>query len=281
MSAGLSAYKEDGSLLFDTEKITYGLLKSGYLALLTTWPRLNYRSANLDPNDGSSWSESSYRDNIFGFSVTGAVAPIVFISGLGVSVGSSRAGDTTTFYYTGATISTKYYYFDSMRDTLTGAGLKCYSSGGTLTFNSLQCPLNIFETITAPPPPPSVIIAGRTAWLLPYVGATITNTSISPGGPPNVLSSVILPLPPGEYAASLPFSRSITMGGRDGYYPDMVAAAEGAAGVSNGVRFMFTVAARTTQLLSTTYSEAFYNIPTDRYPTAMIIRVENLPFPFN
>ncbi|CAI3807009.1 hypothetical protein GLGCALEP_04269 [Pseudomonas sp. MM221] len=32
MPAGLKVYKENGQLLFDTEKITYGLLKSGYLS---------------------------------------------------------------------------------------------------------------------------------------------------------------------------------------------------------------------------------------------------------
>lgn len=281
MSAGLKVFKENGGLLFDTEKITYGLLKSGYLQLLTTWPRLELRSEGLDPADPGSWRESSFADNIFGFSVTDAVAPIVFISGSGSSCGSSRSGSTTTFYFIGATTSTKYYYFDTMRDTLSGAGLKCYNESGVLTFNSLQYPLDIAAVVTAPARPAAIPgLPGMYA--NPYVGGTAVNGSISSGAPYNTVSSVVVPIGAGEYAAALTFSRSAGMGDRRNQNYSIYATAiqEGAGGVSGGVRFMFCIAARSTQLISNTGSGSFYDIPTT-YPTALAIRTENLPFPFN
>lgn len=280
MSARLLINKEDGNLLIDTEKITYGLLKSGYLELLTMWPRLDLRSGQLDPSSPSSWKESTVRDSVFGFSVSGAVAPIVFISGLGSACGSSKSGDTTTFYFIGATTATKYYYFDTMRNTIFGAGLKCYDEAGVLTFNSLQRPLNIVATVTAPNRPAQYPgLPGY--YTAPYIGASVTNGSISPGAAANVLVRVTVPLAAGEYAASISFSRSAGMGARDSYYPYLMTIQEGAGGVSGGVQFMFCVAARTTELISNSYPNGFFNIPVDRYPTALVIRTEDLPFPFN
>ncbi|MNM96559.1 hypothetical protein D3C81_1090390 [compost metagenome] len=168
-----------------------------------------------------------------------------------------------------------------MRDTLNGAGLKTFrEADGVLTFNSLQYPLNIVATVTAPQRPPELNgVAGY--YGAPYVGATVTNGSISPGGPPNVLSRVTVPLGAGEYAASITFSRGASMGQRENYYWYLVAISEGAGGVSGGVQFMFCVAARTTQLQSNRFPNGFFNIPVDRYPQALVIRTENLPFPFN
>jgi len=37
--AELIVKKEDGSLLFDTDKISYGLIKSGHLAYAGNWNR--------------------------------------------------------------------------------------------------------------------------------------------------------------------------------------------------------------------------------------------------
>lgn len=291
MSAGLKVYKEDGTLLFDTEKITYGLLKSGYMTLLLNWPRLDYRSANLPPNEGSSYSESSITDAIHGFSVTGAIAPIVFIVGSGISCGSSRSGDTTTFYYIGASPSTKFYYFDTMRDTLNGAGLKCYDEAGTLTFNSLQYPLNIVATISAPPPPAPTVINGVATYGVPFVGATRLAMRFINSGPYYCVARVFISVGSGEFAAATTFSRSFGQGRMDGMsapgtpFPAVTnqqAHMDGAHGASGGIYFMACDAARTTMYWGApvTYN-SYYGIPTDKYPEALVIRTDNLPFPFN
>lgn len=278
MAAGLQAYKEDGSQLFDTEKITYGLLKSGYLSLQTSWPRLLLKSGQLDPNDGGNWTEDTSRmEPVLGFSVTGAVAPIVFISGDGCPAGSSRSGGTTTFYFVGCSTTTKYYYFDTMRDTLSGAGLKTFrESDGVLTFNSLQYPLNIVAAVQ-PPAPGTPYTPGY--WTSPYNGGVTTNGALISGAPANIVSRVTVPISAGEFAAAITFTRGCGIWGSN-YYPYTVAASEGAGGVSGGVRFMFSVATRTTQLAGNATANLYFDIPSVR-PTALIIRTENLPFPFN
>ncbi len=273
MAAGLRVYKENGSLLLDTEKITYGLLKSGYLSQLTTWPRLFYRSDNLDPNDPSSYQEGNPRDPVFGFSVNGAVAPIVFITGPGSTSGASKSGDVTSFYYLGADASTKFYYFDTMRNTETGAGLKCFSQGGELTFNSLQYPLNIIASVQAPLPGPTIPNTSGQRFS-PYAGGSVSVSSSN--GP---LAEVLVPISGGEFAASITFTRSCGFSG-DRPYPYLCGLQEGAYGVSGGVRFMFRLGGRTTEYLRVG-ANTFLDLPTDRYPTALVIRTETLPFPFN
>lgn len=277
MSAGLRVFKEDGSPLFDTEKITYGLLKSGYLSLQASWPRLKLRSAQLNPTDPASWAETSPVDQIHGFVVTGAVAPIVFISGPGNTAGSSKSGDTTTFLFVGASTATKFYYFDTMRNTLTGAGLKCFDESGALTFNSLQHPLNIIAAVQ--PPPPGGAIAPGSPWRnLPHSGGSNINAGYNPG--PSATVTVAVP-GGGDLAASINFTRGCTLWGV-GAYPYTAAASEGAYGTSGGVIFRFRLATRTTEAPGGATSNTLWaNIPTDRYPTALVIRTENLPFPFN
>lgn len=290
MSAGLKVYKENGQLLFDTEKITYGLLKSGYLSFLVNWPRLDYRSASLPPNEGSSYAESSFADAIHGFSVTGAVAPIVFISGSGISCGSSKSGDTTTFYFIGASPSTKFYYFDTMRNTLNGAGLKCYDESGTLTFNSLQYPLNIVDTISAPAPPTPSVVGGIAQYTVPFAGATKLATRFINSGVYYCVARIFIAVGSGEYAASTTFSRSFGQGIMDSMsapgtpfpaYSNQQAHMDGAYGATGGIYFMACDAARTTMYPGSSAYNRYYDIPTDRYPQALVIKTDNLPFPFN
>ncbi|MFV3287043.1 hypothetical protein ACNFCI_23840 [Pseudomonas sp. NY15356] len=289
----MKVFKEDGSLLFDTEKITYGLLKSGYLTFQVNWPRLDYRSANLPPNEGGSYAESSIVDAIHGFSVTGAVAPIVFIVGSGISCGSSRSGDTTTFYYIGASPSTKFYYFDTMRNTLNGAGLKCYDESGTLTFNSLQYPLNIVATIPAPAPPPPTIIDGVASYGVPFAGATKLATRFINSGPYYCVARVFIAIGSGEFATSTSFSRSFGQGFMDSMsspgspFPargNQQSHMDGAHGANGGIYFMSCDAARTTMYWGAQANymyNSYFSIPTDKYPEALVIKTENLPFPFN
>lgn len=289
MSAAFKAYKEDGTILVNTERITYGLLKSGYMTLQASWPRLYYRSANLPPDAGSSYDESSVVDAIYGFSVTGAVAPIVFISGTGISCGSSRNGNVTTFFYIGASPSTRFYYYDTMRNTLSGAGLKCYDEMGELTFNSLQHPLNILATISAPAPPAPNSLG---SYGVPFAGATKSATRFIDSGPWYLVARVFIPVSGGEFAASTTFSRSFGQGFHDaltapGTFParsNQQAHMEGAYGASNGIYFMSCDAARTTMFWGAQSSymyNSYFSIPTDRYPEALVIRTDSLPFPFN
>ncbi|BBH46891.1 hypothetical protein [Pseudomonas sp. KU43P] len=290
MSAGLKVFKDNGTLLFDTEKITYGLLKSGYLSFQLNWPRLDHRSAQLPPNEGSSFAESSIADPIHGFSVTGAVAPIVFITGSGISCGSSKSGDTTIFYFIGASPSTKFYYFDTMRNNLNGAGLKCYDESGALTFNSLQRPLDIVTVIQAPPPPTPTVWNGIKLYGVPFLGATRQATRFINSGPYYCVTRVFVSIGSGEYAASTTFSRSFGQGIMDDMsapgspcpsYGYMQAHMDGAYGAVGGIYFMACDAARTTMVISTTGSRNYFDIPTDRYPQALVIKTDNLPFPFN
>lgn len=291
MSAGMKVWKEDGSLLFDTEKITYGLLKSGYMSYLLSWPRLEYRSANLPPNSGSSYSESSVVDAIHGFSVDGAVAPIVFIVGSGISCGSSKTGNTTTFYYIGASPSTKFYYFDTMRNTLFGAGMKCFREADeVLTFNSLQVPLNIVSTIRAPAPPSPGSAGGVATYSVPFAGASRLATRFINSGVYYCVSRIFIPIASGEFATATTFSRSFGQAAMDsmsgaGTFPargNQQAHMDGAYGADGGIYFMACDAARTTMYWGAQFTyNAYYSIPTDRYPEALVIRTDNLPFPFN
>jgi hypothetical protein len=290
MSAGLKVYKGDDELLFNTDNITFGLLKSGYLEFLLSWPRLDYKSNNLDPGSGSSYSESSFVDAIHGFSVTGAVAPIVFINGPGISCGSSKSGDTTTFYYIASSPATKFYYFDTMRDTLSGAGLKCYDESGVLTFNSLQYPLNVIEVISAPAPPTPTVYNGINQYTVPFVGAAKAGKRFINSGVYYCVASVFISVGSGDYATSTTFSRSFGQGIMDSMsvpgtpfpaYSYQQAHMDGAYGSSGGIYFMSCDAARTTMYPNTSAYNRYYSIPTDRYPQALVIQTDGLPFPFN
>ncbi|MCO7515688.1 hypothetical protein NJF44_10805 [Pseudomonas guariconensis] len=288
----MKIFKENGSLLFDTEKITYGLLKSGYMSLVTTWPRLSYKSANLPPNEGSSYDESSTpggMDLIHGFSVTGAIAPIVFINGPGISCGSSRSGNTTTFYYIAASTDTKYYYFDTMRGTLSGAGLKCYGEDGTLTFNSLQVPLDVDYSYTCPLPPAKNplgyydrVFAGGTLAAKRFA----SNTNY----PAYMTCTLFVPIASGEFAVSTSFSRSFGQWPFDNFSPsgsfparsNQQAHMDGCYGGSGGIYWLSCDAARTTMYWGAVSAyQSYFDIPTDKLPQALVIRTNNLPFPFN
>lgn len=287
MTTGFISYKPDGSVLYDTSKVSYGLLKSGYLSLQTYWPRLDLRSVQLDPSDPANWTESSTTEPVLGFSVTGAVAPIVFITGSGSPCGSSKVGDVTTFFYIAASTSTKFFYFDTMRDTGPVTGMKCYRDDGTLTFNSSQRPLNIVATVVPPEPSP-ITIPGTTYRGSPYVGSTRFYGPVYPGGPENVINRVRVPLGSAEeFAAYVNFTRTAGLGPLTSpyIYPFLTAVQEGAYGVSGGVEFMFCMSARTTllpqQRAPAQSANAYFDVPTDRYPVALVIRTSGYPFPYN
>lgn len=281
MAGKFVAYREqDQSLLFDTEKICYGLRKSGYLQLVAYWPMKNLRSAHLDPNNGANWAESSPIEPIYGISLSGWASPMAFLVGDGSPCGEILENGIKTLLFVGASGSTKCFVFDLMSDAGPITGMKCFrESDGRLSFNSSQPPLNIFASIRAPDPGARVA-SGSDYRYTAYTGGY---NSISNPGRPVMKSYVDVPLGGGELAAYINFTRSAACNGSNsGLGGFEYGCQEGAFGYSGGVRFMFTIAAVTTQTVT---GGAPYNywrqIPIDRFPTALVVRTSGLPFPFN
>lgn len=283
--ANLTVRKEDGSLLFDTNKISYGLIKSGNLVSAGNWSRYvcTSNACRQDPGWGGNWTPKNFGDQVFSFSVVGAKSPIVFITGGGCLAGTKVEGNVKTFYYGGtASASTKFYCFDLMREGGTGPALRTYRDDRTLTFNSRQVPLNIFQAVRAPDRGneySNFYIRGF--YYTAYQGGYNWQAGEF------VTTSVDIPIPGGgDVAACLPWSRSCAAEINDVLWYRM-ALTEGAFGGSGKITFQFAVASETTfGEVNPTSSPAnrgvpfFANIPTDRYPTALVIKTEGLPFPF-
>ncbi|WP_145186148.1 hypothetical protein [Pseudomonas sp. URMO17WK12:I11] len=289
MSARFVALREDTSQLFDTRYIAYGLRKSGYLQQVGSWPRLYLRSIQLDPSNPSNYSETSQTDILFGFAVEGAVAPIVFINGSGISCGSSKVGNITTFFFMLASASTKFYYFDTMRDSGPINGLKCWNEANVLTFNSSQVPLNIIANVAAPPPGNPL----ASGYGVVYQGGS--NSWDRPSGVSGYYvswtSRVFMPIGAGEFAASIIYSRTMGQGKRErspspdpGLSPaivNLMACMDGCFGSSGGITFVAADAARTTMYQSNAYVNTYFDIPAGVLPNALVIRSSDYPFPYN
>jgi hypothetical protein len=291
--SNLTAYKDTGEILFDTNLISYGLVKSGYMAFLQSWTRKVLRSAQLDPNDGANWTtttatgDAGTGDQIYGFTVYNTISPIVFITGSGCLVGSAVSGNTITFYYTNADTNTRYYCFDLMADNFGGSTfLKTYDTAGRLTFNSLQPPLNVLAAVQAPGP------SGLDAnghYVCCYNGGENVRRAYGQGAMGAKLDSRInIGLGGEEYAAYLPWSRSVgisDMMGGNAFTHTMYSGSEGVYGYNGGITFMFGATGGTTQSYPSTVGWSlpcsFFNLPTDRYPVALVIRTSDLIFPYN
>lgn len=292
--SSLKVWKDTGVLLFDTDKISYGLLKSGYLILQEAWTRRLLRSSNVDPNDGANWiasavvvagSTSSYNDNIYTFTVTNGVSPIVFLTGRGCLSGVTRSGSTFTFYYVNVEPNTKAYCFDLMRDTAGSPYLKTYTSDGVLSFNSLMTPLNVAMAIQAPPPQGDQSIKyPPDSTFKAYVNGYYIYQQTSPTN--QLTCRVDIPISSGtEYAAHLPWSRGCKFLGTDSRFVEYNGV-EGCAGYNGGIQFQFGPSAATPQAFPSYGVGAprpppIYQVPTDRYPTALVIKTSTYPFPFN
>lgn len=290
----LRVYKESGEILFDTALISYGLIKSGYMAYQQTWQRRTLISSQLDPNNGANWTPVTVTvnpdhktDALHGFTVANATSPIVFIVGPGCLNGTFRSGNDITFYYSNAGTSTKFYCFDLMADNISGSPyLKTWDATGRITFNSLQTPLNVVNTIQAPGP--GVLSGGRyaTTYASGY-NYSLNSGPVNEYNWPRLISRVDIPLGAGfEYAVYLPWSRSVgindsfPLGGFDSY--SQYGGIEGAFGGSGNISFIFGASAGTTYDDTVPSSNTgFFNLPTDRYPVALVIKTANLPFPYN
>lgn len=287
MAAKLIVTKEDGTQLFDTTKIAYGLVKSGYMSYAERWLRYTKPFVNTDPDKGSSWQPDRAGDEIHQFSVSGAKSPIVFLVGRGTLTGASVSGSTTTFFYTNASASTKCYCFDLMTDSIPGGPyLKTFREDGVLTFNSLQRPLNVIAAISSPPIGPAVG-DGYGGVTNAYVGGWSEQSSdrnIPQAA--GYLCGIDISVGAEEYAAHLPWSRGagcrfvFRTGG-----PTSFGVVEGAYGRAGGISFMFGPAGATTNgsfSFGTGFRAAprWDNVPTDRLPSALVIRTAEYPFPY-
>ncbi|MFJ7312965.1 hypothetical protein ACIQVE_09365 [Pseudomonas sp. NPDC098747] len=285
--------KESGELLFDTDLICYGLVKSGYVTYQETWSRRTLRSAQLDPNNGANWVPVSVTydpahkaDALYGFTLYNSISPIVFLVGPGCLNGTSLAGNAMTFLFSNADASTKFYCFDLMADNIPGSPyMKTRNVNGLITFNSLQPPLNIVYAIQAPAPPtPSGGKYGTT-----YSGGYNYNLNSGPVNQYNrsrLISRIDIPLSAGyEYAAYLPWSRSVGIYDASdiGGYPAYIqyGGAEGAFGGMGNMSFIFGASAGTTMASPLTANTHFFSLPIDRFPVALVIKTNNLPFPYN
>lgn len=289
MAAGkLIVKKSSGELLYDTRNISYGLVKSGFLSYFDNWRRLRLRGVNVDPNIGSSWvNEGIPGDNQYGFTLDKPKSPIVFLVGKGVVTGVSVSGTAKTYLFAGATTETKYYCFDLMQDdSIKGASLKARDANGGLNFNSNQIPLNVVLAKTAPGPGPSDRF-GRP--VTTYDGGFNERISYQTTSASAIVHSVVdIALEAyAEYAAFLPWSRScgvIDTNSMQGGSRSIYGVSEGAYGRVGGISFLFAPPGRTTHQdwSSNNQAEISYEaLPVDRFPVALVIRTESLPFPFN
>lgn len=298
LMANLQAYKDTGELLFDTNLISYGLVKSGYLTYIESWTRKTLRSSQLDPNDGGNWTKTvatpgtDFADQVYGFTVYNTISPIVFITGSGTLAGTAFSGNAITFYYANAPANTKFYCFDLMADNMAGSTyLKTYDTTGRITFNSLQPPLNVVAAIQAPPYVGAQDAQYPQLHSVAYVGGYYYQQQAAVlRDKPQLTYKVDIPLVSGvEYAAYLPWSRGCKIWDtwstnlRPCYQYDGV---EGCGGYVGGIRFMFGPSAGTPEAYPTVgpgipMPPPFYQVAIDRYPVALVIKTANLPFPFN
>jgi hypothetical protein len=285
MAGKFVAYREsDQELLFDTDLICYGLRKSGYLQFVANWSQKYIRSIGLDPNNGANWyDDPSPREPIYGISLSKWASPLAFLVGDGSPCGEMLVGGVKTLLFVGASANTKAYVFDLMTDDGPVTGLKCFrDSPSELTFNSGQPPLNIIASVEAPPPGPLVSPSydfRYTAYAGGYNAIIGTN-----GGTTyfQMKSYANVPVAAGELAAAITFTRSAACNGsHSGSGGGEVGSQEGACGYNGGVRFMFTVAAATTETVTGGFPYDYWRGIPALLPRALVIRTAGLPFPFN
>ncbi|MFT0866057.1 hypothetical protein [Pseudomonas sp. CAM1A] len=285
MAGKFVAYRDvGGELIFDTELISYGLRKSGYLSFIENWSQKFLRSAQLDPNNGANWVDSAPpKEPIYGISLSKWSSPLVFLVGDGSPCGEMLVGGVKTLLFVGASASTKAYVFDLMSDDGPITGLKCFRDNPwELTFNSGQPPLNIIASIEAPAP--GVLVHPSfdyryTAYQGGYNSMIGTN-----GGTTyyQMKSYVDVPVQAGELAAAITFTRSAACNGSNsGAGGFEFGSQEGCGGYVGGVRFMFTVAAATTSSVVGSFPYNYWRAIPDLRPRALVIRTAGLPFPFN
>lgn len=271
MSAGLVVKKEDGSILYDTRKITYGLVKSGPVTSLgLIWRR-------WQPSGAASF----FYDYVYSFRVTNAIAPIVFVTGASSRPWPSREGSDIVFYFTGLVGNIKVYCFDEMQSIYSGAGLRTRRDDDVVTFNSLQYPLNVVGVST--PPPPVAFGGGR---YYAFNGAGYSERIVIQPTAQGFYAECTLPvkLTGGiSYAAYIPWSRSMIFGaqatGAGIWYNT---SNEGCYGGVGEINHVFAADGMGTSDSQNGYGIGVRSPPaSDRQPTCSYIDTSQYPYPFN
>lgn len=294
MASGLQAFKDDGSILFDTNYITYGLIKSGPVAIMDGWRRWILASADLNPAEESSYKKAGgIVQPITGITVFDSVSPIVFIAGDGVNVGTNISGNSKTFLFYGTTPSTKVYIFDLMRDLGGKTGMQCFSDTGQLTFTTDMPPLNVIASVSAPPL--ADWIPGSENTQRPYQQYTAYAggfdeeiASPYPGDYSPYLKSVgMVPVLDQEIAAHITFTRGCGViwrwnspVGPLGGPGSQLGCTEGCGTSGGSLKFFFTPGPATTMLSLGNSQNIWFDIPRDRTPQALVIRTSDYPYPF-
>lgn len=275
MSATLRTYLESGALQLDTDRVTFGLLASGFLTYAYRAYKLQQKALN-----SSEWVQHTQYDDVYSCTFE-ATAPVVFLHGPGARSFIERTGNRWTFYFAGANAQTRFYVFDFMRETGQGVGLITRNPAGVVTYNSRQWPMNVVaNVIPAAPPPP---IGNPTpSWgrnYPAYTGGTFEVLASRSAQFEWIVSRWTYPMTPGRlYAASLQWSRGAQMIGGDYTYNRAWNVIEGAYGGVGSMTFWFTTLPGT-KFVYEYLTERFYNVPT-RLPAAQVIDITDLPFPY-
>ncbi|AZC22940.1 hypothetical protein [Pseudomonas sessilinigenes] len=278
MVAALIVRKPNNSILYDTSKAAYGLIKAGPVVAAGQWNR-------LDPNKGN--KPSYFADDIYKFEVENAVSPIVFVYGKSGKPFQSMEGNKQVFYFAGPVSGIQVYCFDLMRPIFTGPALKTRGEDGGLTFNSLQFPLNVKGTST---PPPVKYFDNGTLW--PFTGGT--NPPDWPmlpaggnGSRAGIFSTRIrVPLDASKkYAAHIPWNRGVEwVGYLSGVGTDRWRGGgeEGCYGEDGAVAHIIWASPETSfASVHTTTRFGWFNMQNDLRPACSYIELSEYPYPFN
>ncbi|MCG6539189.1 hypothetical protein MCB86_03755 [Pseudomonas sp. KSR10] len=275
--AHFKTWDSAGKNLVDSNYVTMGLIKSGYMVKITD----AQRRARIALNNNNT-EPVPYTDPVYGFTVT-ADTPLVFIAGRAVLQQIVRNGNSYTFWYAHASTSARYYVFDRMKDLGSGpAKLRLWTDVGVCTLDSGMPFLDINGAHI--PPNPSVNAQGYGRGYAGAATQTGTATAIGGADPNHINASILMDslsiAVGGDCAACLPWSRIMLHTDRFG--GSAISAREGAFGQGGNLTFMMATEAGCTinGWVSSGYINMFYQIPTPRKPSVTYIDASTLPIPF-
>jgi len=276
--AHFKTWDASGKNLVDSNYVTMGLIKSGYMTKITDAQRTYKQFINSDE-----YFPAPYYDAVHGFTVN-AVSPVVFIAGQAVLQQIVRSGNSFTFWYGHASTSVRFYVFDQMQDRGVGpAKIRLWNEESICTLDSSQPFLDINGAMRPPIPAVSSYngyVIGRG-----YQGASTTTGSV-PGPWQNWVGASILKdswsvYVGGDCAVSLPWSRVMFHTDRHG--GSFISAREGAFGEGGNLVFMMATeagaAVNAFPYIGT--ANAFFNIPSSRLPSVTYIDSSTLPIPYD
>lgn len=284
-TASLIVRNQQGEILYDTSKATYGLIKSGPVEYAGRWSKYN----------------SIFTDLVYSFTVTNAISPIVFVVGTCGQPYQSKEGDNTVFYFAGPVAGLQVYCFDIMRPIFSGPALKTRDSSANFTFNSLQRPLAVRGVSTPPVPsgpwaplPSSQVptdpvsgFSGGSSFLAQEEYIDRGNPSLSVAGFRCYYYDFVAdPTRTKTFAAYIPWGRGcFSLGnvntGSSVFYVGSLA--EGCGGVGSGlIRHTFWTAPETSyEGVSNQFRPGIYSLNVSPRPTSLYIDTAEYPYPFN